>query len=597
MPGLEALLKGRELAGRYRIDEVIGRGGMGAVYRATDLRLGRPVAVKVITASSGNDPELRERLRARFRHEAASAARLPHHPNVVPVYDYGTDEDLGLDYIVMELLRGEDLATRFQRGSRMPLAEALRILQHASRGVAVGHRAGLVHRDVKPGNIFLVQGEHDDDEMQVRVLDFGIAKAMAEEDTTALTHDGRAPMSPAYASPEQLRAEPRLSPASDVFSLGAVGFQLLTGERPYTETDRNRMSAGLDVPTPSMRSRAPGIPEEVEAVIRRALAPDAVQRFANAGQMADALEQPLRRLGETPAAAVIPAGGALPPMDDDRTMIDGGFGPADDDRTVLAPPARRPAVPPPPPPFADRAGGNPPVIAQPRRRQTQVAEERSGVHPLVWVLLALLLIGGGAFALSQMGGGGGNGAVAADSAAVDSAGADSLTADDALVLSQEWNRFFRMQQYDSALAYAERAMAISPRTAEYRDQAAVALMRLGRYSDAADVLTEGIRMEGRYDLFYSHLAEARLAMGDTTSAIIALKQFVEITPAAADRAKAQQSLRILEQQTQPPPLEPVPGVGDSVPAVPGNDPSIPATDTIRPRPGGYSDTLRMGGRG
>ena len=165
MAGLESLLKGRELAGRYRIEEVIGRGGMGAVYRAIDQRLGRPVAVKVITASAGNDPDVRERLRARFRHEAASAAGLPHHPNVVPVYDYGTDDELGLDYIVMELLRGEDLATRLQRGGVPPMAEALRILQHAARGVAVGHRAGLIHRDVKPGNVFLVQ-HGDDEEMQ-----------------------------------------------------------------------------------------------------------------------------------------------------------------------------------------------------------------------------------------------------------------------------------------------------------------------------------------------------------------------------------------------------------------------------------------------
>ncbi|HEX8391602.1 MAG TPA: serine/threonine-protein kinase [Longimicrobium sp.] len=594
MPGLEALLKGRELAGRYRIDDVIGRGGMGAVYRATDLRLGRPVAVKVITASSGNDPELRERLRARFRHEAASAARLPHHPNVVPVYDYGTDEDLGLDYIVMELLRGDDLATRFARGSRMPLAEALRILQHASRGVAVGHRAGLVHRDVKPGNIFLVQGEQADDEMQVRVLDFGIAKAMAEEDTTALTHDGRAPMSPAYASPEQLRAEPRLSAASDVFSLGAVGFQLLTGERPYTETDRNRMAAGLDVPTPSLRSRAPGIPEEVEAVIRRALAPDPVQRFANAGQMADALEQPLRRLGETPAAAVIPAaGGALPPVDDDPTMVDGGLPPMDDDRTVLAPPPRTPAAPPPAP--VDRAPAHQPVIAQPRRRQTQLAEERRGVHPMVWVLLALVLLGGGAFALSQMGGGGGGGRVAADSIGADSTGADSMGAVDALVLSREWKRFYGARQYDSALAYAERAMEIEPRTPEYRDQAAVAMIRLGRYEDAANLLTESIRLDNRYDLFYSHLAEARLAMGDTTSAIIALEQFVQISPEPGDRARALQNLNLLRQRTQPPPLAPVPGV-DTTTTLPDPDPAPPPADTIRPRPGAPADTIRMGMR-
>ena len=130
----------------------------------------------------------------------------------------------------MELLRGEDLATRLQRGGAPPMAEALRILQHAARGVAVGHRAGLIHRDVKPGNIFLVEG--DGDEMQVRVLDFGIAKAMAEEDTASagLTHDGRAPLSPAYASPEQLRGDTRLTARVRRLFAGRAGLPAADGD-------------------------------------------------------------------------------------------------------------------------------------------------------------------------------------------------------------------------------------------------------------------------------------------------------------------------------------------------------------------------------
>ena len=120
MAGLEGLLAGRVLGGRYLIEEVIGRGGMGAVYRALDERLGRRVAVKVITLTGG-DPEVVERLRARFHREARAAAALPHHPNIVPVYDYGTDEALGLDYIVMELLRGSDLATRIAVARDVPV--------------------------------------------------------------------------------------------------------------------------------------------------------------------------------------------------------------------------------------------------------------------------------------------------------------------------------------------------------------------------------------------------------------------------------------------------------------------------------------------
>ncbi|HEU0055015.1 MAG TPA: serine/threonine-protein kinase, partial [Longimicrobium sp.] len=317
MPGIEALLAGRVLGDRYRIEAVIGRGGMGAVYRATDARLGRPVAVKVITAASGSDPEARERVRARFRHEANKAANLPHHPNVVPVYDYGTDEALGLDYIVMELLRGEDLAQRLMRSGPPPLGDALYILAQAARGIAVGHRMGLVHRDVKPGNIFLVEAA-DGAERQVRVLDFGIAKAIAEEDTqTVLTQDGRAPLSPAFASPEQLRGEPRLTPASDVFSLGAVGWQLLTGEKPFTEADRNRISIGMEVPPRSIASVNPAVPREVEEILRRALSFDAADRYPTAAEMANALDSALRRVDDAAAAALPRVGGPVDASDAD----------------------------------------------------------------------------------------------------------------------------------------------------------------------------------------------------------------------------------------------------------------------------------------
>ncbi|MDP9347975.1 MAG: serine/threonine protein kinase, partial [Gemmatimonadota bacterium] len=234
MSGLEGLLAGRTLGGRYHVEAVIGRGGMGAVYRATDQRLGRQVAVKVVFVHAG-DAEARERLRQRFQREAQAAARL-RHPNVVAAYDFGTDPELGLDYFVMELLDGEDLATLLAGSGPPPADTALDILDQAARGLAAGHRAGLVHRDVKPGNLFLVRGEWVE-EVHVKVLDFGIAQVAAEDLTlTHLTVAGRGPLSPAYASPEQLRGETRLTPATDVFSLGAVALQLLLGEKVLSGT-------------------------------------------------------------------------------------------------------------------------------------------------------------------------------------------------------------------------------------------------------------------------------------------------------------------------------------------------------------------------
>jgi tRNA A-37 threonylcarbamoyl transferase component Bud32 len=591
MAGLESLLKGRELAGRYRIEDVIGRGGMGAVYRATDTRLGRPVAVKVITASSGNDPEVRERLRARFKHEAASAARLPKHPNAVTVHDYGTDEELGLDFIVMELLEGEDLATRLQRSGPPAMAEAVRILQEAARGVHVGHRAGLIHRDVKPGNVFLVRHGEDD---EVRVLDFGIAKAMTEEDTASagLTHDGRAPLSPAYASPEQLLGEARLTPASDVFSLGALGFQLLTGTRPFTEGDRNRMAAGMQVPVPSLRARNPQVPEEVEQIVRRSMAPDPAQRFENAGALADALASPLRRLADSPVAGVVPgavSAGVLSMADDDddRTMAAGPSGfasAADDDRTMLAPPGAARPVPP-----ASRPAQ--PVMPPPRRRA--VVEERRGVPVYVWVLLLAVLALGAWLAVQAMNRRG-TGPVTADTAAVDSVPRDTADALDALVLNQEGLRHFNADRYDSALAYFERAVAEEPRSAEYRDNLASALIRMGRYEDASALLEESIRIDSRYDLLYSHLAEARLALGDTVGGMRALEEFLEVTLSTRERQAALARLEQLRAAVQTPQIQPVPGPTDvNQPSVPG--PDVPSPDTsASPRPGGFRDTLRFG---
>jgi tRNA A-37 threonylcarbamoyl transferase component Bud32 len=593
MAGLESLLKGRELAGRYRIEEVIGRGGMGAVYRATDARLGRPVAVKVITASAGNDPDVRERLRARFKHEAASAARLPKHPNAVTVHDYGTDDELGLDYIVMELLEGEDLASRLQRAGPPPMAEALRILQQAARGVAVGHRAGLIHRDVKPGNVFLVREPSGE---EVRVLDFGIAKAMAEEDTASagLTHDGRAPLSPAYASPEQLRAEPRLTPASDVFSLGALGFQLLSGTRPFTEGDRNRMSAGMDVPVPSLRARNPQVPEEVELVVRRALSPDPADRFEDAGAMADALSGPLRRLADTPLAEVVPgaaaAGAGL--LEDDRTRADDadrtmmlGGAPAarpfaDDDRTMLAPP---PSAPP-----AGAPRPAQPVMPPPRRRV--VAEERRGLHPMAWVAMLLVAAVLGFFAFQQMSGPRAAGPIAADSLPADTTKQDTIDSVDALVLSQEGLRFLNGGDPAMALDFFRRASAVDPRNPEYRDQMAVALIRLERYAEAAALLEETIRIDSRYDLLYSHLADVRLVMGDTISGMQALTAFIEITQNQRDRKAAMDRLQRLRSATQPPPIQPVPGPADTTPSIPFPQQPRDTVQIGRPAP---RDTIRF----
>ena len=261
MSGIEALLAGHTLADRYRIETVIGRGGMGAVYRALDERLEREVAVKVITVAVRDD-QAREQLRARFHREAKIAARLEH-PNVVTVYDFGTDAKLGLDFLVMELLGGEDLAECLARRGPPPLARSLTILREAARGVGAGHRVGLVHRDVKPGNIFLGEGEHAEG-LRVKVLDFGIAKIAADTETmTQLTRAGEGFFSPAYASPEQLRGGKRAVSRSGRFQsrsdrVRADGRGTTVGSGA---AERVRRSAGADpatAPAELRRSRRGG---------------------------------------------------------------------------------------------------------------------------------------------------------------------------------------------------------------------------------------------------------------------------------------------------------------------------------------------------
>ena len=539
MSGLEALLAGRVLVERYRIEEVIGRGGMGAVYRAIDERLGREVAVKVITVTGAADPAARERIRARFRHEAASAARLPHHPNVVPVYDYGTDPALGLDFIVMELLRGEDLSTRLAAGGPPPLPVALGILQQAARGLAVGHRASVIHRDVKPGNIFLLRTD-DPEEPQVRVLDFGIAKVMTEEDTfSQLTQDGRAPLSPTYASPEQLRGEGRLTTASDVFSLGAVGFQLLTGERAFSEADRNRMGIGLPVPVPSIRARNPAVPPVVEEVITRSLANDPAERFPHAGAFADALDRARRSMGDAPLPPYAPPGfGAA---HEDRTQLD-------DDRTLIAPvppPSRGPAGHAPP--------AAPPSTAAPRR---PVQPERRGV-PWLWVALLLLLVGGGAFAF-WMGSRGQRTAARPlddlpDTVVLDSTPAEDTVPDvvDAAIGNQEGLRLLAAGDYGSAVEQFRRALAVDPNNAEYRDNLGYALFRLGRNDEAAAQIQAALNQDPNRVVAYNHMADVQLARGDTAAAIAALERYLELSSYEPGKRAAEERIRALQGPLAP----------------------------------------------
>ena len=220
----------RIIDNKYRIEQLLGRGGMGAVYRARDVRLDRLVALKVVRAELLGDSDARQR----FRREAQIVAGLQH-PAIVSIFDYGTLPDGGA-YLVMELVRGEDLRRVLQREGRLEPARALRILSAVCEGMEAAHREGVLHRDLKPENI-LLPGRG----VEAKVLDFGVARVIRDEtgehetmaaDGGLVTAAGMIIGTPAYMAPEQLRG---LAPDArcDIFSLGVIGFEMLTGELPF----------------------------------------------------------------------------------------------------------------------------------------------------------------------------------------------------------------------------------------------------------------------------------------------------------------------------------------------------------------------------
>ena len=282
---------GTVLGGRYRLVELLGQGGMATIYRARDNQLERDVAVKVLRPEYGADPDFIDR----FRHEAQAAASL-NHPGIVAVHDYGTDP--AGPYIVMEVIEGEDLSTIIRRTGALPPRAAARLVAQAARAVAAAHDRGIVHRDIKPGNLLVAR------DGRVKVTDFGIARALSE---SALTLPGTTLGSVHYFSPEQARGE-MATPASDIYSLGIVLYELLTGRRPWTgDTAAAIATARLTGAVPSPSAAHGGIPPTLEAIDRKALAPNPDERFASAAEMAEALES---FLGEERGADGLRAAGA-----------------------------------------------------------------------------------------------------------------------------------------------------------------------------------------------------------------------------------------------------------------------------------------------
>ena len=379
-----SLATGSLLAGRYEILSAIATGGMGEVWKARDRVLDRTVAAKVLRSEYISDPSFL----ARFRNEARHTAALTH-PNIASVYDYGeTTDETGtqqLAFLVMEFVDGQPLHTILHDEGRLPVDWTLHVLAQSAEGLSAAHRAGVVHRDIKPGNL-LVRPDG-----VVKLTDFGIAQA---RDATPLTKTGMVVGTAQYLSPEQAQGM-EVTAASDVYSLGVVAYECLAGARPFDGASQVAIAlAHINRPPPPL----PGdVPPAVRLLVERALAKDPTERFADGAAFAEAVHRVAA--GGSPTGATLSAVPLAPATAPTRIvdMSDGATQMFPATGAAVAAPGARPM-----PPLArqdddDCLDDEPPADDRRRRRW-------------LWIALALLLVGlvaVAAWALTRGGGDGG----------------------------------------------------------------------------------------------------------------------------------------------------------------------------------------------
>ena len=370
------------IAGRYELGERLGYGGMSTVQVAVDRRLEREVAIKLLAEHLADDSQFI----SRFKREALAAARLVH-PNIVQVFDFGFDEPSGRHYIVMEYIRGRSGAEILREETRLGVADTLVLVDGACRGLAHAHRMGVVHRDVKPGNILV------SDDGAVKLADFGIAKAMIGQ-TSQITQAGSVLGTAAYLAPEQASGA-EVGPAADLYGLGVVAYQLLSGRLPYDANSLTELALMQQRSYPArLDDLAPEVPPALAAAVERALSLEPEQRYGSAEEMRRALHDGAR--------GVAPADGAATAA---TAMLASSGEPTAATRAIAASRAKRLAPQPPstpPPPRYD-----PEIVEAPlRSRRNDPPPRRSGSgRAIALVAVAALLAAVLAFAYGSSQGG------------------------------------------------------------------------------------------------------------------------------------------------------------------------------------------------
>jgi eukaryotic-like serine/threonine-protein kinase len=373
------------LAERYELGDRLGVGGMSTVVSAFDRRLERPVAVKLLAEHLADD----EQFVARFRREALSAARLVH-PNVVQVFDFGLDQRSGRHFIVMELVSGQSGAEILRDEGVLSVQEALSMVVQACRGLDYAHRNGVVHRDVKPGNLLRAE------DGVVKLADFGIAKAATEG--TAITQVGSVIGTAAYLAPEQAAGE-QVGPPADLYALGVVTYQFLSGRLPYEAQSLTELALKQqrEYPPP-LDELNPEVPRQLAVAVETALALDTRDRYPDAETLRAALIDGARGVGPTEATrAVPPATGTTqalrPPTG--ATNVAGPTSPptaaARQPRSPRAPRAAPAGFPTTGPATAAPAAGG-------AAKQAARARRRGRLRRTLGTLLVLALLGAGAIA-------------------------------------------------------------------------------------------------------------------------------------------------------------------------------------------------------
>ena len=293
---------GSLIASKYRLEALLGEGGMGSVWRAAHVTVGKRFAVKVLHAEVSKHPDAKRR----FTQEAQAAAKIGH-PAILDVYDLG--EDGGELYMVMELLEGESLAQRVARGP-LPISESLEVAVGVLDALDAAHGANVIHRDIKPANVFVVRGATG--RAAVRVLDFGIAKFQETADG-AKTSSGTVLGSAYYMAPEQVRADAEIDARADVWAVGATLYELLVGEPAHKAPTQSAVIAKIVMtPAPPVSQRRTDVDPKLDAIVARALRIDRAERFSSAAEMRDAIEIHLLERAPTtistsPSAAALSA--------------------------------------------------------------------------------------------------------------------------------------------------------------------------------------------------------------------------------------------------------------------------------------------------